>query len=77
MRTTLNGETIADSKRAMLMIESRGELDYYFYFPIEDVRLDLLEESDDVETSGYRGSRKLLTPSKARVTSRSWWMESR
>ncbi len=56
IRATLNGETIADSKRAMLMIESRGELDYYF--PIDDVRLDLLEESDEVETSGYRGTRK-------------------
>lgn len=56
IRATLNGETIADSKRAMLMIESTGELDYYF--PVEDVRLDLFAESDEVETSGYRGTRK-------------------
>lgn len=56
IRAALNGEIIADSKRAMLMIESRGELDYYF--PVEDVRLDLLEESEYTETSGYRGTRK-------------------
>ena len=56
IRATLKGETITDSKRAMLMIESRGEQDYYF--PVEDVRLNLLEESNDVETSGYRGARK-------------------
>jgi uncharacterized protein (DUF427 family) len=40
----------------MLMIESRGELDYYF--PIEDVRTHLLVQSDYTETSGYRGTRK-------------------
>jgi uncharacterized protein (DUF427 family) len=40
----------------MLMIESRRELDYYF--PLEDVRQDLLVESDHTETSGYRGARR-------------------
>ncbi len=38
------------------MIESPGEVDYYF--PADDVRLDLLEESDHTEKSGYRGTRK-------------------
>jgi len=56
VHATFNGETIADSKRAMLMIESRGELDYYF--PMEDVRQDLLMESNYIETSGYRGLRR-------------------
>ncbi|MBI3159440.1 MAG: DUF427 domain-containing protein [Chloroflexi bacterium] len=56
IRTSLAGVIVADSKRAMLMIESRGELDYYF--PIEDVRVDLLQPSDHVETSGYRGTRR-------------------
>ncbi|MCQ3973767.1 MAG: hypothetical protein DPW09_10015 [Anaerolineae bacterium] len=56
VRATHHGETIADSKRVMLMIESMGELDYYF--PVADVRLDLLTPSDHTETSGYRGGRK-------------------
>ncbi len=56
VRATVHGETIADSKKAMLMSESIGELDYYF--PESDIRMDLLEESDYTETSGYRGIRK-------------------
>ena len=56
IRGRLNGETIVDSKHAMLMIESPGEVDYYF--PLAEVRLDLLKESDHTETSGYRGTRK-------------------
>lgn len=56
IRTTYAGETIADSKQAMLMIESRTELNYYF--PKEGVRLDLLEESDQEEKSSDRGTRK-------------------
>ena len=56
IRGILNGETIIDSKHAMIMIESPGEVDYYF--PFKDVRMDLLEESDYTETSGYRGTRK-------------------
>ncbi len=55
IRATLNDETIVDSKRAILMIEHRGELDYYF--PIEDVKPDVLIETDHVETSGYRGQK--------------------
>jgi uncharacterized protein (DUF427 family) len=56
VQTTFQGETIASSKKAMLMIESRYELDYFF--PLEDVRQDLLVESDHTETSGYRGTRR-------------------
>lgn len=56
VRAIRQGETIADSKRPVLMIESRGEQDYYF--PIEDVQMALLEESDHTETSGYRGTKK-------------------
>ncbi len=56
IRGTLQGETIVDSKHAMLMIESIGELDYYF--PVEDVRMDLLTLSDHTTRSGYRGTRK-------------------
>jgi len=56
VRSRLQGVTIADSKRAMLMIESWGELDYYF--PLEDVRQDMLVESNHSEISGYRGVRR-------------------
>ena len=56
IRANFNDVTLANSKNAKLMIESRGELDYYF--PIEDVHMDSLVEADYVERSGYRGTRK-------------------
>ena len=48
--------TVADTKNAVLVVESPGETDYYF--PIDDVRMDLLEPSEYVETSGYRGTKR-------------------
>jgi len=56
IRATKNGETIINSKRAILMIEHPGEQDYYF--PIQDVRSDLLILSEQVEKSGYRGQKR-------------------
>jgi uncharacterized protein (DUF427 family) len=56
IRATRKGTTVVDSKRAMLMLESPGEADYYF--PVEDVRGDLLQASEYIETSGYRGTRR-------------------
>ncbi len=56
IRVEAGGEIIADSTRAMLMIENPGELDYYF--PLEDVRQEFLIPSDHAETSGYRGTRR-------------------
>ncbi|HEX8969129.1 MAG TPA: DUF427 domain-containing protein [Chloroflexota bacterium] len=44
VRVTFNGQTIADSKRAVLLRET-GHLPVY-YFPPEDVRQDLLESTD-------------------------------
>lgn len=55
VRAVKDGVTVADSKRPMLMIESRGEQDYYF--PLEDVQQSLLTPSDHVEQSGYRGTK--------------------
>ena len=55
IRGKLHGETIVDSKNAMLMIESIGEVDYYF--PISDIQADTLVPSDYQETSGYRGEK--------------------
>ncbi|RMG82991.1 MAG: DUF427 domain-containing protein [Chloroflexi bacterium] len=54
IRAIIGGETVASSRRAMLMIESSYELTYYF--PKGDVRTDLLEASDHSESSGYRGT---------------------
>lgn len=56
VRAMKNGITVADSKRAKLMIESFGEQDYYF--PIDDVQQALLEPSDYTETSGFRGTKR-------------------
>ena len=44
IRVTFGGETIVDSKRAVLMYETRHQPVYYF--PMADVRMDLLEETD-------------------------------
>ncbi len=57
IRTQLNGETIADTTHAMLMIESNYELHYYF--PVNDVKMDFLEKSDEIKSSGYKGDAQL------------------
>ena len=44
IRVQVGGETIADSRRAMIMHESG--LQPVYYFPPEDVRADVLEPSD-------------------------------
>lgn len=54
LRVKFNGEVIAETTSAMLMIEHAGELHYYF--PQEDVNSDYLAVSDRVEKSGYKGT---------------------
>jgi hypothetical protein len=54
VRIVFNGETVADSKRAKLMHET-GLLPIY-YFPQEDVRGELLEESDHTTRMAVRRS---------------------
>jgi uncharacterized protein (DUF427 family) len=44
VRVQLGGETIADSRRAMMLHESG--LQPIYYFPPKDVRMDVLEEGD-------------------------------
>jgi uncharacterized protein (DUF427 family) len=44
VRAMLGGETVVDSRRTLILFE-KGHLPVY-YFPLEDVREDLLEESD-------------------------------
>jgi uncharacterized protein (DUF427 family) len=53
VRTVFAGVTVADSKRVMLLLEY-GRLPV-FYFPIEDVRMDLMEASAHRTSSPLKG----------------------
>ena len=53
VRAVFNGETVADSRRVKIMHET-GHLPVY-YFPEEDLRHDLLEESDRVTHCPFKG----------------------
>ncbi len=44
IRATFGGETLVDSKTAVIMYETGHQPVYYF--PMTDVRTDLLEETD-------------------------------
>ena len=53
VRARFNGETVVDSRRVKLLHEA-GHLPVY-YFPEEDVRMDLLEESDHTTHCPFKG----------------------
>jgi uncharacterized protein (DUF427 family) len=53
VRVMFGGETVADSRRVKLLHES-GHLPVY-YFPKEDVRMELLEESDHTTRCPFKG----------------------
>jgi uncharacterized protein (DUF427 family) len=53
VRAMLGGRTVADSTATLLLLE-RGHLPVY-YFPIEDVRRELLEPSDRTSTCPRKG----------------------
>ena len=53
VRVMLSGETIADSRRVKLLHET-GHLPIY-YFPEEDVRMDLLEATDHTTHCPFKG----------------------
>ena len=53
VRVTFNGETVVDSRGVKLLHET-GHLPVY-YFPEEDVRMDLLEESDHTTYCPFKG----------------------
>lgn len=59
VRAMLAGEAVADSKRVMLLLESGYPPVYYF--PIEDVRANLLEESEHRTTCPYKGEARYWT----------------
>jgi len=54
MRVVVGGETIADSHRTMLLHESGHQPVHYF--PVEDVRADVLEPSDRHTTCPKKGA---------------------
>jgi uncharacterized protein (DUF427 family) len=53
VRATFGGETVVDSRRAMLLHE--GTHLPVYYFPEEDVRMDLLEPTDHSTHCPYKG----------------------
>ena len=53
VRVMLNGETVADSSAMKIMHETR-HLPVY-YFPVDDVRMDLLEKTDHTTHCPYKG----------------------
>jgi uncharacterized protein (DUF427 family) len=53
VRVKFGGETVADSKNALLLMET-GSLPVY-YFPPEDVRMDVMESTDRHTTCPYKG----------------------
>lgn len=53
LRVMFNGETVADSIRAVLMYESR-QIPVY-YFPMEDIRADLLTPTDNTSFCPFKG----------------------
>ncbi len=59
VRAVLADEVVAGSKHAMLLHES-GYAPVY-YFPLEDVRTDLLEESEHETTCPYKGEARYWT----------------
>jgi uncharacterized protein (DUF427 family) len=54
VRAVFADTTIADSKRVMLLLEA-GHLPVY-YFPLEDVRRDLLERTEHTSTCHLKGA---------------------
>ena len=59
VRVVFADMTIADSKRVMLLHEF-GRLPV-FYFPMEDVRMDLMEETDHHTSSSLKGEASYWT----------------
>ena len=53
VRVFFNGALIADTKRALLLSET-GHVPVY-YFPMEDVRMDLMEPSEQTSVCPFKG----------------------
>lgn len=73
LRVYLGGVAIADSQRAMLLIEHHRMPVYYF--PVEDVRMDLLEPTGRTKKDEPKGIQSLHTVRVGdRVAERAAWM---
>jgi uncharacterized protein (DUF427 family) len=59
VRVMFNGKTVADTLRAGLLLEA-GHMPVY-YFPREDVRMDLLERTDHRPRCPYKGEASYWT----------------
>jgi uncharacterized protein (DUF427 family) len=59
VRVVLSGVAVADSKRVKLLFET-GHLPVY-YFPMDDVRMDLLESTDKSTRCPYKGDASYWT----------------
>ena len=59
VRAVFNGETVADSKRALILRETRHTPVYYF--PREDVRMDLAERTDEHTFCSFKGEASYWT----------------
>jgi uncharacterized protein (DUF427 family) len=72
VRAVVDGVTVADSERAMLLLES-GHLPV-LYFPREDVRQDLLSESERTSESALKGiaSYRHLQVGDRRIEDAAW-----
>jgi uncharacterized protein (DUF427 family) len=53
VRVSIGGEAVADTRRAKVLFEAG--LPPRWYFPREDVRMELLEDSDKQTTCAYKG----------------------
>ena len=58
-KVSVNGETVAESTRTVALFET--SLPTRWYFPPEDVRMDLLERSGVVTTCAYKGQAQHLS----------------
>ena len=59
VRVMHNGQFIADSRRALLLFETRHTPVYYF--PREDVRMDMMSPTDLVTQCPYKGGAEYYT----------------
>ncbi|MEH6631679.1 MAG: DUF427 domain-containing protein [Halopseudomonas aestusnigri] len=59
IRAIFNGEVIADSSHAMIMHETR--FPWVYYFPPEDVNLDLLKRTDHLTYCPFKGNASYWT----------------
>ena len=59
VRVEFNGITIADSDAAMVLKETR--LAPTFYFPRDDVRMDLLDQTDNHTHCPFKGNASYWT----------------